>query len=103
MLTEEDVVTSIKDKMPDFPILVSDLKAPSARFVQSYYIWVLEEMGVDVDTLKEPSPEQVQELDYPDAHKHVPLTNIYFALSYVFKHTYVDDFSILDTTEPSKT
>jgi hypothetical protein len=104
MLTEEDLVTSIKDKMPDFPILVSDLKAPSARFIQRYCIRVLEEMGVDVDTLKEPSPEQVQELDYPDAHKHVqPLTNIYFALSYVFKHIYVDDFSLSDITEPSKT
>jgi hypothetical protein len=58
---------------------------------------------VDVDTLKEPSPEQVQELDYPDAYRHAqPLTNVYFALSYVFKHI-MWMVSILDINEPSKT
>jgi hypothetical protein len=65
---------------------------------------VLEELGVDVDMLKEPSPEQMKELDCPDAYRHVqPLTNVYFAVSYVFKHIYVDDFSVMDVMEPSKT
>jgi hypothetical protein len=104
MLNEEEVVTSIKDKMPDFAICVSDLKAPTAKFVQSYYVRVLEELGVDVDMLKEALPEQVRELDYPDAYRHAQhLTNVYFALSSVFERIYVDDFSVLDITEPSKT
>jgi hypothetical protein len=103
MLSEEELVTSIKDKMPDFLIHVSDLKAPTGKFVQSYYVRILEELGVDVDALKEPSSEQLEELDYPDAYRHaLPVTNLHGALSYVFEHIYVDVFSILDVTEPSK-
>jgi hypothetical protein len=104
MLSEEEVVTSIKDKMPDYPISLFHLKAPTATFVQSYYVRVLEKLGVDVDMLKEPSPEQVKGLDYPDAYRHAqPLTDVYFAVSYVFKHIYVDDFSLLGINEPSNT
>jgi hypothetical protein len=46
-------VTSIKDKIPDFSIHVSDLEAPTAQFVQRYYVRVLEEVGVDMDKLQE--------------------------------------------------
>lgn len=103
MLSQEDVVTSTKDKMPYFPICMSDMKAPTAKFIQSYYFRVLEVFGVDVDNLKEPSPEQVQELDYSDAYRPpLPLLNLYFALSYIYKHIFVDNFSIMDITEPSK-
>ncbi|KDR07720.1 kinetochore protein Nuf2-like [Zootermopsis nevadensis] len=102
MLSQEDVVTSTKDKMPYFPICMSDMKAPTAKFIQSYYFRVLEVFGVDVDNLKEPSPEQVQELDYSDAYRPpLPLLNLYFALSYIYKHIFVDNFSIMDITEPT--
>lgn len=102
MLSEEELVTSIKDKMPDFPIHVSDLKAPTGKFVQSYYVRILEELGMDVDALKEPQLEQLQKLDYSDAYRHIlPLTNLHGALCYVFEHIYVDNFSILDLIEPS--
>jgi hypothetical protein len=104
MLCEEELVASIRDKLPDFPIHVSDLKAPTAKFVQSYYIRILEELGVDVDQLKEPSAENLRELDYPEAYRSVvPLANLHGALCYVFKNVYVDDFSVLDLIEPSNT
>jgi hypothetical protein len=69
----EELVASIKDKIPDFSIHVSDMKASTAKFVQSYYVWVLEEVGVDVDELQEPSAENVCELDYLEAYRCVLL------------------------------
>lgn len=100
----EELVASIRDKIPDFSIHVSDLKAPTAKFVQSYYVRVLEEVGVDVDELQEPSAENLCELDYPEAHRCVlPLAKLHAALCFVFKNIYVDDFSVLDLTEPSNT
>jgi len=45
MLYEEELVASIKDKIPDFSIHMSDLKAPTVKFVESYYVRVLEEVG----------------------------------------------------------
>jgi hypothetical protein len=41
----EELVASIKDKIPDFSIHMSDLKAPTVKFVESYYVRVLEEVG----------------------------------------------------------
>jgi hypothetical protein len=102
MLSEEELVASIKSKMPDFPIHVSDLKTPTVKFVKRYYIRILEEFGVDVDALKEPPPEQLQELDYLDAYRYIlPLAYLHGVLCCIFEHIYVDDFSILDLTEPS--
>jgi hypothetical protein len=101
-MNEEELVTSIKEKMPDFPIHVSDLKAPTGKFVQSYFVRILEELGMDVDALKECHSEQLRNVDYPDAYRHIlPLTNLHGALCYVFEHIYVDNFSILDLIEPS--
>lgn len=100
----EELVASIKDKMPDFPIHISDLKAPTAKFVQSYYVRILEELGVEVEELREPSAEVLHELEYVDAYRcAIPLANLHGALCCLFKDIYVDDFSVLDLTEPSNT
>jgi hypothetical protein len=99
----EELLESIKNKIPDFSICLSDLKAPTAKFVQSYYIRVLEEFDMDKGMLEKPMPNQVQEIDYPDAHVYLrSLRNLYFVLSSVFGQIFVDDFSITDLTEPSK-
>jgi hypothetical protein len=104
MLWEEEIVASIRDKIPDFSIHVSDMKAPTAKFVQSYYARVLEEVGVDVDELQEPSAGNLCELAYPEAYRCVlPPAKLHAALCFVFKKIYVDDFSILDLIEPSNT
>jgi len=98
----EELLESIKNKIPDFSICLSDLKAPTDKFVQSYYIRVLEEFGMDKAMLEKPMPSQVQEIAYPDAHVFLrPLRNLYFVLSSVFGQIFVDDFSITDLTEPS--
>jgi hypothetical protein len=73
MLCEEDLVASIKDNIPNFSIHVSDLEAPIAQFLQSYYVRVLEEVGVDVDELQEQSVDSLYKLDFPDVYKFVLL------------------------------
>jgi hypothetical protein len=81
---------------------VSDLKAPTGKFVQSYYVRILEELGINVDALKEPQPEQLLNVDYADSYKHIlPLANLHGALCYVFELIYVDNFTIMDLIEPS--
>jgi hypothetical protein len=102
MIIKEELVTSIKDKMPDFPIHVSDLKAATGKFVQSYYVRILEELGIDVDALTELQPEQLLNVDYADAYRHTqPLTSLYGALCYIPEPIFVDNFSIMDLIEPS--
>jgi hypothetical protein len=54
MLCEEELVASIKDNSPYFSIHMSDLKAPTVKFVESYYDRVLEEVGADMAELQEP-------------------------------------------------
>lgn len=80
-------------KIPDFSTHMSDLKAPTAKFVQSYYVWVLEGVGVDMDELQEPSAENLCELDCLEAYRCVlPLAKLHAALYFVSKNIYVDDF-----------
>ena len=58
---------------------------------------------MDVDELKELSAENLCELDYLEGYRCVlPLANIHGTLCCVFKNVYVDDFSVLDLTEPSR-
>jgi len=49
MLCVEELVAAIKDKIPDFSIHMSNLKVPTAKFVESYYVQVLKEVGVDIN------------------------------------------------------
>jgi len=82
----EELVAAIKDRIPDLSIHVSDLKAPTAKFAQSYYIWVLEEVGVDVDELQEPSAKNLCKLDYLEAYRCVLLlAKLHAALCFAFK------------------
>ena len=88
MLYEEELVASIKDKIPDFSIHMSDLKAPTAKFVQSYYVRVLEEVGGW--TWKNCKSHRQKTCVSWTIWRHIrrvlPLAKLHAALYFVFKY-----------------
>nr|CAD7444252.1 unnamed protein product [Timema bartmani] len=96
--TEQDLLSAIQEKIPDFKISLSDLKNPSREFVFRYYTMVLGEFGADVNSMVLPHP--VQKKKFP----HIPpetlrLTNIFKLLKAFFARI-GEEFSLDDLTDP---
>nr|CAD7400048.1 unnamed protein product [Timema poppensis] len=96
--TEQELLSAIQEKIPDFQICLSDLKNPSRDFVFRYYTMVLGEFGADVNSMVLPHPAQKNK--FP----HIPpetlrLTNI-FKLLKVFFARIGEEFSLEDLTDP---
>ena len=102
MMNEEMLVTSISEKMPDLQISVSDLKAPTAKFIQSYFVLFLSELGMDVERVQL-TKEQIANMTSPSSIQHMlPLFQLFGAVNTIAKSINVKDFSFSDITEPSK-
>nr|CAD7433532.1 unnamed protein product [Timema monikensis] len=96
--TEQELLSAIQEKIPDFQICLSDLKNPSREFVFRYYTMVLGEFGADVNSMVLPHPAQKNKFPHISPET-LRLTNI-FKLLKVFFARIGEEFSLEDLTDP---
>ena len=100
MINEEQLAASIKRSMPDLEFSVSDIKAPTGRFMQSYFTQFLLELGVLVENFQL-TKNQAATMTCPKSIDHVvPMLQLFISVDEIAKRLFIKDFSLSDITKP---